>query len=195
MISGDFRRGATPADAVRVMNTQGQRFITDFQSELTKRCRALAKTVQDDINENVEGGAVNFTKRAIFFNFIQHGNGTRTNQIIVRGSQAAYLRTVLTDDQTMFNKIVPTANARLTKQGNIAGLHSQMNKKYKVVEQNGKKYLIDTSLKKKKRSKRIIGKYEKKRRQMIYDFFGETSQKARLVINNMKGSFTFYRGS
>lgn len=193
MISGDFRRGATPADAVRVLNSQGKVFITDFQSELTKRCRALSKQIQDDINNSVEGGSVAFTKRAIFFNFIQHGNGTRTNQIIVRGSQAAYLRSVLTDDPAMFNKIIPTANARMTAQGNIAGLHSQMNKKYKVVEQNGKKYLIDTSLKKKKRSKRIIGKYEKKKRKMIYDFFDETEQKARLVINNMKGTFIFRR--
>ncbi len=193
MISGDFRRGATPADAVRVLNSQGKVFITDFQSELTKRCRALSKQIQDDINNSVEGGSVAFTKRAIFFNFIQHGNGTRTNQIIVRGSQAAYLRSVLTDDQATFNKIIPTANARMTAQGNIAGLHTQMGKKYKVVEQNGKKYLIDTSLKKKKRIKRIIGKYEKKRRKMIYDFFDETEQKARLVINNMKGTFIFRR--
>ena len=193
MITGGFGRGATPADAVRVLNSQGKVFITDFQSELTKRCRALSKQIQDDINNSVEGGSVAFTKRAIFFNFIQHGNGTRTNQIIVRGSQAAYLRSVLTDDPAMFNKIIPTANARMTAQGNIAGLHTQMGKKYKVVEQNGKKYLIDTGLKKKKRSKRIIGKYEKKKRKMIYDFFDETEQKARLVINNMKGIFIFRR--
>lgn len=193
MISGEFRRGATPADAVRVLNSQGKLFITDFQSELTKRCRALSKQIQDDISNSVDGGAVAFTKRAIFFNFIQHGNGTRTNQIIVRGSQAAYLRSVLTDDPTTFNKIIPTANARMTAQGNIAGLHTQMGKKYKVVEQNGKKYLIDTSLKKKKRDKRVIGKYERKKRKMIYDFFDETEQKARLVINNMKGTFIFRR--
>ncbi len=193
MISGEFRRGATPADAVRVLNSQGKLFITDFQSELTKRCRALSKQIQDDISNSVDGGAVNFTKRAIFFNFIQYGNGIRTNQIIVRGSQAAYLRSVLTDDPTTFNKIIPTANARMTAQGNIAGLHTQMGKKYKVVEQNGKKYLIDTSLKKKKRDKRVIGKYERKKRKMIYDFFDETEQKARLVINNMKGTFIFRR--
>lgn len=193
MISGDFRRGATPADAVRVLNSQGKVYITDFQSELTKRCRALSKQIQDDISNSVDGGAVNFTKRAIFFNFIQYGNGIRTNQIIVRGSQAAYLRSVLTDDPTTFNKIIPTANARMTAQGNIAGLHTQMGKKYKVVEQNGKKYLIDTSLKKKKRDKRVIGKYERKKRKMIYDFFDETEQKARLVINNMKGTFIFRR--
>jgi hypothetical protein len=193
MITGEFRRGATPADAVRVLNSQGKLFITDFQSELTKRCRALSKQIQDDISNSVDGGAVNFTKRAIFFNFIQYGNGIRTNQIIVRGSQAAYLRSVLTDDPTTFNKIIPTANARMTAQGNIAGLHTQMGKKYKVVEQNGKKYLIDTSLKKKKRDKRVIGKYERKKRKMIYDFFDETEQKARLVINNMKGTFIFRR--
>lgn len=193
MISGEFRRGTTPADAVRVLNSQGKMFITDFQSELTKRCRALSKQIQDDIINSVDGGAVNFTKRAIFFNFIQYGNGIRTNQIIVRGSQAAYLRSVLTDDPTTFNKIIPTANARMTAQGNIAGLHNQIGKKYKVVEQNGKKYLIDTSLKKKRRDKRIIGKYEKKKRKMIYDFFDETEHKARLVINNMKGTFIFRR--
>lgn len=193
MITGTFQPGATPANAVRVLNQQGQRFITDFQSELTKRCRALAKQVQDDINNTVDGGAVVFTKRSILFNFIQHGNGIRTNQIIVRGQQARYLHSVLTDDQTMFNKIVPTANARMTAQGNIVGLHNQMGKKYKVVEQNGKRYLIDTSQKKNKRSKRIIGKYEKKKRKMIYDFFIEVEQKAILTLNTMRGQFTLRR--
>lgn len=192
MITGTFQPGATPANAVRVLNQQGQAYITSFQSELTKRCRALAKQVQDDINNTVDGGAVAFTKRAIFFNFIQHGNGTRTNQIIVRAQQAAYLRSVLTDDPTLFNKIVPTANARLTAQGNISALHNQMGKKYKVVEQNGKRYLIDTS-QKKKRSKRIIGKYEKKKRKMIYDFFNEVEQKAILSLNTMRGQFTLRR--
>ncbi|MDU5442521.1 MAG: hypothetical protein E6105_06925 [Finegoldia magna] len=190
MITGTFQPGATPANAVRVINQQGQAFITSFQSELTKRCRALAKQVQDDINNTVDGGAVAFTKRAIFFNFIQHGNGTRTNQIIVRGQQAAYLRSVLTNDPTLFNKIVPTANARLTAQGNISALHNQMGKKYKVVEQNGKRYLIDNSQKKKKRSKRIIGKYERKKRKMIYDFFNQVEQKAILTLNTMRGQFT-----
>lgn len=193
MITGTFQPGATPANAVRVLNLQGQAFITLFQSELTKRCRELAKQVQDDINNTVDGGAVAFTKRAIFFNFIQHSNGTRTNQIIVRGQQAAYLRSILTDDPTLFNKIVPTANARMTAQGNIAGLHTQMGKKYKVVEQNGKRYLIDSSQKKKKRSKRIIGKYEKKKRKMIYDFFNEVEQKAILTLNTMRGQFTLRR--
>lgn len=193
MITGTFQPGATPANAVRVLNQQGQAYITSFQSELTKRCRELAKQVQDDINNTVDGGAVAFTKRAIFFNFIQHGNGTRTNQIIVRGQQAAYLRSVLTNDPTMFNKIVPTANARLTAQGNISALHNQMGKKYKVVEQNGKRYLIDTSQKKKKRNKRIIGKYERKKRKMIYDFFNEVEQKAILSLNTMRGQFTLRR--
>lgn len=193
MITGTFQPGATPANAVRVLNQQGQAYITSFQSELTKRCRELAKQVQDDINNTVDGGAVAFTKRAIFFNFIQHGNGTRTNQIIVRGQQAAYLRSVLTDDPATFNKIIPTANARMTAQGNIAGLHTQMGKKYKVVEQNGKRYLIDTSQKKKKRNKRIIGKYERKKRKMIYDFFNEVEQKAILSLNTMRGQFTLRR--
>jgi hypothetical protein len=194
MITATFQPGATPANAIIILNQQGQAYITSFQSELTKRCRALAKLVQDDINNTVDGGAVAFTKRAIFFNFIQHGNGTRTNQIIVRGQQAAYLRSVLADDPATFNKIIPTSNARITAQGNIAGLHNQMGKKYKVVEQNGKRYLIDTSQKKKKRNKRIIGKYEKKKRKMIYDFFNETESKSRLVLNTMRGQFNLWRG-
>jgi len=194
MITATFQPGATPANAIRVLNQQGQTFITSFQSELTKRCRKLAKQVRDDINNTVDGGSVAFTKRAIFFNFIQHGNGTRTNQIIVRGQQAAYLRSVLTDDPATFNKIIPTSNARMTAQGNIAGLHNQMGKKYKVVVQNGKRYLIDTSQKKKKRNKRIIGKYEKKKRKMIYDFFNETESKSRLILNTMRGQFNLWRG-
>jgi len=82
----------------------------------------------------------------------------------------------------------------MTAQGNIAGLHTQMGKKYKVVEQNGKRYLIDTSQKKKKRNKRVVGKYEKKKRKMIYDFFNETEHKARLVLNTMRGQFNLWRG-
>ncbi|MDI3365978.1 MULTISPECIES: hypothetical protein [Pantoea] len=91
-----------------------------------------------------------FTKRAIFFNFIQRGE-RRTNQIIVRGDQAKYLKSVITDAAKIYDMFIPTSNAKLSKQGNISGLHAGMNKKYKVATVKGKKMLIDTTKKKESR--------------------------------------------
>ncbi|WP_210532250.1 hypothetical protein [Pantoea ananatis] len=140
----------TPADAVKWVNNKQSEIIINVQSDITKKIREVAKKLQDKLNHDIKGGPVPFTKRAIFFNFIQRGE-RRTNQIIVRGDQAKYLKSVITDAAKIYDMFIPTSNAKLSKQGNISGLHAGMNKKYKVATVKGKKMLIDTTKKKESR--------------------------------------------
>lgn len=189
-ISTGFNPNHTPADAIKWVNNKQTEIVINVQSEITKKIREVSKQLQDKLNQDIKGGPVPFTKRAIFFNFIQRGE-LRTNQIIVRGDQANYLKDVITDASEIYDKFIPTSNAKLSKQGNITGLHAGMNKKYKVATVNGKKMLIDTTKKKKNRDKRIIGVKEKKTRQMIFDFFNEAESGARLALSNMNGTYYF----
>ncbi|NIG74184.1 hypothetical protein F3J34_11305 [Klebsiella sp. Ap-873] len=107
--------------------------------------------------------------------------------MLVKDIQASYLYDIIVQ-QKSFEKFIPTSAARLTKQGNITGLRSNVqNGRYKVVKQRGKERLIDTQAK--KRNKRVIGVKEQKRRKIIYDFYNEAEQGARLVISDIKGSF------
>lgn len=190
MITGGFQSGSTPQDAVQWINKKETEIIVNVQSEITKRVRALTYQLQEQLNKDIAGGPVAFTKRALFFNFIQNGD-TRTNQIIVRGDQAAYLRTTITDSQDLFDKFIPTSNAKLSQQGNISGLKAGMDKKYKVIQVKGKKLLVDTTKKKKNRDKRIVAVKEKKRRKMIFDFFKEAEAGAKLVLSDVNGTYTF----
>ncbi|MGC0844663.1 hypothetical protein [Pantoea agglomerans] len=189
-ITTDFKPNYTPADAVKWVNDKQTEIVVNVQSEITKKIREVAKQLQDKLNDDIKGGPVPFTKRAIFFNFIQRGD-RRTNQIIVRGDQAKYLSSVITDAAGIYDKFIPTSNAKLSKQGNIAGLHAGMNKKYQVANVKGKKMLIDTSKNKKKRDKRIIGVKEKKSRKMLFDFFNEAESNSRLALSNMNGTYYF----
>ncbi|MDQ0629390.1 hypothetical protein QFZ44_001966 [Pantoea agglomerans] len=189
-ITTDFKPNYTPADAVKWVNDKQTEIVVNVQSEITKKIREVAKQLQDKLNDDIKGGPVPFTKRAIFFNFIQRGD-RRTNQIIVRGDQAKYLSSVITDAAGIYDKFIPTSNAKLSKQGNISGLHTGMNKKYQVVNVKGKKMLFDTSKNKKKRDKRIIGVKEKKSRKMIFDFFNEAESNSRLALSNMNGTYYF----
>lgn len=191
MISGGFRQGSTPQDAVKWVNNQESKIIINVQSEITKRIRALSNQLQKELNDNIKGGAVAFTKRALFFNFITKSDGTRINQIIVRGDQAAYLRSVITDVNEIFDKFIPTSNARLTAQGNISGLKTGMDKKYKVIQQNGKKMLVDTTTKKKQRGKRIVAVKEQKKRKIVFDFFQKAEDGARLALSDVNGTYIF----
>lgn len=191
-IRGGFNHGDGVIDATRWLNTQERTITVNVQSEITKRIRELTKKLQSDLDDAIAGGPVPFTKRAFFFNFIQNGP-TRTNQIIIRGDQAAYLRSVVTDANELFNKIIPTSNAKLTKQGNITGLQKNMNKRYKVIERKGKKMLVDTTMKKKKRNKRIIGIVEEKRRKMVFDFFKEAEAGAKIALSGVNGTYIFTR--
>jgi len=56
---------------------------------------------------------------------------------------------------------------------------------------DGKKRLIDTNQKKKK--KRVIGVRESKRRQLIYDFYANAERGAMLILNDIRGTFTLRR--
>lgn len=191
-----WRQGNGPADAGRWINDEGGRIIINVQSEITNRCRELARQMQEQLNKEIKDGPVAFTKRALFFNYIQSGD-KRINQIIVRGDQAAYLRTVLDPDEAneLYDKIIPTQSARLTKQGNISTLNKGItSKKLIVVEEKGKKYLIDTTKKsKKQRSKRVIGIKEKKKRKLVYDFFKNAEDGAKLILSDINGTFQFTR--
>ncbi|KEA51853.1 hypothetical protein DT73_13035 [Mangrovibacter sp. MFB070] len=189
-------QGTTPQQAGQMLVKDGTTYINNMQKEITNRARALSKQLQEKLNTSIEGGPVAFTKRTIFFNFIQNSNGTRTNQIIVRSSQLKYLQSIIFE-QSSETKFVPTDNARLNKQGNIVGLKAGLNsKRYVVVEQKGKKYLIDTTKKQKKgkQSKRIVAVRETKKRKMIFDFFENAEKGARLILNNVNGQFKFTKG-
>jgi hypothetical protein len=189
-ITTGFNPNYTPADAIKWVNNKETEIVINVQSNITKKIREVSKQLQDKLDNDIKGGPVPFTKRAIFFNFIQRGD-RRTNQIIVRGDQTKYLNSVITDAADIYDKFIPTSNAKLSKQGNIAGLHAGMNKKYKVANVKGKKMLIDTTKNKKKRDKRIIGVKEKKNRKMIFDFFNEAESNSRLALSNMNGTYYF----
>lgn len=192
MITGGFQSGSTPANATTWINNQQTQIITNVQSEITKRVRALSKQLQDKLNTTAKGGVVPFTKRAFFFNFIER-NGVRTNQIIIRADQAAYLRDVLESTSTDINKFIPLSNAKLSQQGNITGLKAGLGMKYKVIQVNGKKMLVDTTKKKKNKDKRIVAVKEKKRRKLIFDFFKEAEEGAKLILSDVNGTYRFTR--
>lgn len=189
-INSGFRPGHTPGDAIKWVNNKQTEIVVNVQSEITKKIRAVAYELQNKLNQDIKGGPVPFTKRAILFNFIQRGE-VRTNQIIVRGEQAKYLSAVITKAAEIHDKFIPTDNVKLNNFGNIPVLHAGMNKKYKVATVNGKKMLIDTTKKKKNRDKRIIGVKERKTRKMIFDFFEEAESGARLALSNMNGTYYF----
>ncbi|WP_182057869.1 hypothetical protein [Pantoea sp. ME81] len=187
-------QGNSPQAASTWLNNQGQAIIINVQSEISKRMRTLTAQLQKELNQDIAGGPVPFTSRALFFNFIVKSDGSRTNQIIVRGDQAAYLRTVLTDVNEVFDKMIPTQSAKLNKQGNIMGLKAGIgSKKLIVVEEKGKKYLIDTTKKKKKREQRVVAVREKKRRSMFFDFFQKAEDGAKLILTDVSGTYTFTR--
>lgn len=190
-INGKFKTGSTPEDTIKWINDQEKSIVINVQSEITKRIRALTYKLQTELNQDITGGPVGFTKKALFFNFIQDSKGLRTNQIIVRGDQAAYLRTVITDVHEIFDKFIPTSSAKLSPQGNIINLRGNLNKKYKVVDVKGKKMLLDTTKKKKNRDKRVIGIKEEKRRKMVFDFFQKAEDGAKLILSDINGTFTF----
>lgn len=192
MINGRFKPGNTPQDAGKWINKTGNDYILGVQSEISKRMRTLTKKLQDKLNTDIAGGPVAFTKRALFFNYITKADGSRTNQIIVRGDQAAYLRSVMSDTDEIFDKFIPTESAKLSKQGNISGLKAGIgSKKMIVVQEKGKKYLIDTSKKKKKHDKRVIAVKERKRRKMVFNFFKEAEDGAMLILSDVNGTYKF----
>ncbi|KAF0854505.1 hypothetical protein [Pantoea dispersa] len=129
----------------------------------------------------------------MLFNFIRNANGSKTNQIIIRCAKASYLRTVInsSDANELYDKLIPTSNARLSKQGNTIGLQKRLaSKRLVVVEEKDKKYLIDITKKSKKQhTKRVIGVKEKKKRKMVFDFFQNTEDGAKLILSDIKVTY------
>lgn len=179
----------------KYINKQGQKLGRDFQKQMIDRSRALSIQMQKDLVDSVDKGAVAFTKRAILFTYKKKGNDSFECQIIVKDAQAKYLREIITDVNQMFEKFIPTSAARLTREGNIAGLRNNIRRgRYQVVKSGRKERLIDTQQNtKKKRAKRVIGVREEKRRKMIYDFYAKGEAGFQMVISGVKGSFRIGR--
>ena len=179
-------------NATSYITTQGTRLNKQFQNEIIKRSRALSVRMQADLNNTIDKGPVNFTQRSILFLYKKRGNNSVTTSILVKDVQAKYLFDVLVEAKAI-DKIVPTSNARLTKQGNISGLKKNLsNGRYKIIRgTNGKERLIDTSQKKKQ--KRVIGARETKRRKIIYDFYKEANDGVRIIMSGIHGSFRLTR--
>lgn len=182
----------TGADgSIQYLNRQGQQLGAEFQNEIIKRARALAVQIQNGISTSAAGGGVPFTNKAVLFTYKKTASGVKTT-ILIKEQQAQYLYDVLVKPDSI-SKFIPTSNARLTKQGNISGLATNLKKgRYKIIEQGGKKRLIDTNQKKK--SKRVIGVREKKKRKMIYDFYQHAQDGAILIFQDIKGTFKIKRG-
>lgn len=182
----------TGADgSIQYLNRQGQQLGAEFQNEIIKRARALSVKIQNGISTSVAGGAVPFTNKAVLFTYSKSATGVKTT-ILIKDQQAKYLYDVLVKPESI-SKFIPTSAARLTKQGNISGFAANLKKgRYKIVEQGGKKRLIDTNQKKK--GKRIIGVREKRKRTMVYDFYRYAEKGAILIFKNIKGTFKIKRG-
>lgn len=178
----------------RRLNTQGVQLGAEFQKEIIKRSRALALKMQTDLDNAVDKGSMPFTKRAILFTYKKRGSGVVCS-ILVKDIQAKYLYDVIVKPKAI-DKFIPTSLAKLTKQGNITGLKKNLSSgRFKIVKsKNGKQRLIDPSKKDtKKKTKRVIGLRESKRRKIIYDFYAEADQGVRLLVSGIQGSFIITR--
>ncbi|MDF2784228.1 MAG: hypothetical protein K0S95_763 [Pantoea eucrina] len=178
------------------LQVTGRQLKNEFQNELLKRARQLSKRMQADLDSSVDRGPVPFTHRAILFTYKKKNAQSVSCSILVKDLQAKYLYDVLIKPNNI-KKFVNTSAARLTKQGNIAGLKTGLSTgKFKIVKsKNGKERLIDTSKKDtKKKTKRVIGLRESKKRKLIYDFYKEAEKGTRLVLNNIEGSFVIRKG-
>lgn len=176
---------------VQTINSSGAWAIGTLQSDLSASCRQITKDIQHLIDSKTKDGDVNFTKKATLFNIKKINEVERENQIIIKGQQAEYLRSELSDDAQVFNKIVPTDSAKLDKYGNITGLHSRIKSgRYVVIETGGKRLLIDKNMKGKNRDKRVIGVYEDNQtRDELFDFYQECQKLGDEAIKDIKGSF------
>ncbi|WP_250153467.1 hypothetical protein [Cedecea lapagei] len=172
----------------KFINKKGKALTKDIEKQLITRTKELSQRLQQDMDKNIEGGAVPFTKRAVLFFYNRTSTGVKMT-IAIRDIQAEYLYEIIVK-QRAISKFVPVPGVtKLTKEGNISGLRSGLKSgKYKVVKsKKGKHRLIDT--KQKDRKKRVIGVKETKRRKMVYDFYTEAESGAMLIIRDIKGQF------
>ncbi|HFZ2060974.1 TPA: hypothetical protein ACIJZ3_000631 [Enterobacter cloacae] len=173
------------------IKTEGTKLGKLFNDEIIKRSRLLSQKVQADLNNSVDRGAVPFTQRSVLFFYKKNGKQSVTATIMIKNIQAQYLYNILVEQKTI-DKFVPTSIARLDKYGNISGLRKGLSSgKYKIVKsKNGKERLIDTTKKDtKKKTKRVVGLREEKRRKIIYDFYGEVDKGVRVVMSGIEGTF------
>lgn len=176
----------------RYINKQGTKLGKDFQKTVINQMRTLSQTMQNDLNDSIDKGAVAFTKRSLLFTYSTNSYGGFTCTILVKRLQAKYLYDVIVHSRN-FKKFIPTSAARLSREGNIMGLRNNIRKgRYKVVKQGSKERLIDTQQKKKE--KRVIGLREDKRRKMVYDFYNEAEKGMMLVVSNTRGVFKVAKG-
>ncbi|ENV4137226.1 hypothetical protein ACFJ8K_001292 [Escherichia coli] len=177
------------------INTQGAKLGKLFQNEIIKRSKLLSQKVQADLNNSVDKGAVAFTQRSVLFLYKKNGKNSVTATIMIKDQQAKYLYNVLVEEKGI-DKFIPTSVARLDRFGNISGLRRGLTSgKYKVVKsKNGKERLIDTSKKDtKKKTKRVIGLREERRRKLIYDFYSEVDKGVRVIMSGIQGTFRIKR--
>lgn len=176
-------------NAKSYLNNKGKQLGSRFQKTLINEVRNLSQNIQRGINSTVDRGAVPFTQRAVLFTYKMSGTSVSTS-ILIKDLQARYLYDVLVKPESII-KFIPTSSARLTQQGNITGLRNNLAKgRYKVVKSGGKERLIDTSKKDtSKKTNRVIGVRETKRRKMVYDFYQHAEVGAILIISNIRGTF------
>ncbi|MDU4352130.1 MAG: hypothetical protein E7I59_01265 [Phytobacter diazotrophicus] len=184
-------RGATT-----FLKSEGTKLKAEFQKEMIQRVRKLSQQMQKDMSDAVNKGATGFTNRAVLFTYQRRSDTSVACSILIKDVQANYLYDIIVKPKAI-DKFVNTSAARMTKQGNIAALHNNLqNKKYIVVKsKNGKERLIDTTKKDtKKKTKRVIGLRESKKRKMIYDFYAEAETGVKLLISDINGVFKITKG-
>lgn len=167
------------------VNKRGREVNNEFRSELINDLRKVTRELQTGINQAAAGGVVPFTGNAMLTFFSKRPTGV-TVTIMVKDIQAQYLYGSLVERDNI-DKFIPTSNARLTKQGNITGLKSNLKSgKYKVIEQKGTKRIIDT----RKKDDRVIAVKKPKERKIIFDWYANADKKINVVINGLRGEFS-----
>ncbi|HED2478348.1 MULTISPECIES: hypothetical protein [Citrobacter] len=167
------------------VNKRGREVNNEFRSELINELRKVSRELQTGITQAAEGGVVPFTDNSMLTFFSKRPTGV-TVTLMVKDIQAQYLYGSLVEQKNI-DKFIPTSNAKLTKQGNITGLKSNLKSgKYKVVEQKGTKRIIDT----RKKDDRVIAVKKPKTRKIIYDWYGNADKKINIVINGLRGEFS-----
>lgn len=167
------------------INKKGKNFNNEFRNEMITKMREVSRELQLGINNAADGGVVPFTGNAMLYFFNKRATGV-TCTIQVKDIQAQYLYGSIVERENI-DKFIPTTDAKLTKQGNITGLKANLKSgKYKVVEHQGVKRIIDT----RKKDKRVIARKEDKTRKIIFDFYKEADTRLIKVINNLQGQYS-----
>ncbi|MFQ3382071.1 hypothetical protein JOW62_07125 [Escherichia coli] len=191
-----WKNGHSPDDMKKFVNKNSPKIGKHFKKELSNRMRNVTQQIQHKINQEVDGGVIPYTGRAMYFNFKRLNEFESVNQIIVLGNQARYLKHIIDPDyvENKEYKAIPYQNAKKTKQGNISQLKSKRkNDKYKKVKSktSGKTYLIDTTKKTKTSKERVIGYYGSVGRKPIFDFYDTTEKMVLRQLQTMSGTFEY----